>query len=122
MAKQPKQESPQPEPAAEDNSNLHPLLRGQSRVQGLIDRHKEREEAKEFKIAEVDQWKQCVNSLAASDHGRMFLRSMIQFSGANDPPSIGNPQKMVTNAIKSAFYLTWVRPFLQPDVRKELEP
>lgn len=107
---------------AEDNSKLHPLLRGQQPAEALMAAALKRKEQKEFQIEELEEWKTCINGLAATPNGKMFLRSMIQFSGVNDAPELSNPQRMVTNTIKAAFYLRWVRPFIQPDLRKEIEP
>lgn len=112
---------PQPEQNDTDNSRLHPLLRGQSPADALMAAATKRKEQKEFQIEEFEEWKKCVNGVAATPNGRMLLRSMIQFSGVNEPPELNNPQKMVTNTIKAAFYLKWVRPVLSPDLRREIE-
>lgn len=115
--------SPQVQPEqAEDNSRLHPLLRGQQPSEAFMAAAIKRKEQKEFQIEELEEWKKCVNGVAATPNGQMFLRSMIQFSGVNEPPELGNPQRMVTNTIKAAFYLRWVRPFINLNLRKEVEP
>jgi len=80
-----------------------------------------RHEADDFKIKEVAEWKLCVNAVASTSNGRLLLKSMLQYSGVLEAPKINSPNQMVTNAIKGAFYLTWIRPYLEPDVRKELE-
>lgn len=119
---EPKVSQPAQPEQAEDNSKLHPLLRGQQPAEALMAAAMRRKEEKEFQIGELETWKECVNGLAATPNGKMFIRSMIQFSGVNDPPELSNPQRMVTNTIKAAFYLRWVRPFINPDLRKEIEP
>lgn len=121
MDKPKQQASPVIPEQPEDNSRLHPLLRGKNPAENLMAAALARKEQKEFQIEEVEEWKKCVNGLASTPNGRMFIRSMIQFSGVNEPPELGNPQRMVTNTIKAAFYLRWVRPFVNPDLRKELE-
>ena len=123
MVKQTKPASPQAseEPKAEDFSHAHPLMRGTSQVQEMVEKSLARKDADDFKIKEVAEWKLCVNAVASTPNGRMLLKSMLQYSGLMDPPQINNPNKMVTNTIKGSFYLTWIRPFLEPDVRKELE-
>lgn len=122
MVKHSRQASPvTPEPQEADYSRTHPLLRGESQVDSLLAAARKRNEQKEFQITELEAWKTCVNGLAATTNGQMFLRSMIQFSGVNDPPMLGNPQSMVVNTIKAAFYLRWVRPYLSSDLRKDIE-
>lgn len=122
MVKPTKPESPQPEiPQQEDFSHTHPLMRKTSQAQDMLERSLKRHDADDFKIKEVEEWKICINAVASTPNGRMLLRSMLQFSGVLDVPQLNNPNKMVTNTIKGAFYLTWVRPYLKPEVRRELE-
>lgn len=118
---QPESQPSSEPPAQEDYSRQHPLMRNTPQVQHMLEDALKRKSEREFKINEVDEWKRCVNSVAASDHGKLFIRSMIDFSGVMAPPQLGNANAMVTNTIKGAFYMTWVRPFLEPKVRRELE-
>lgn len=123
MARPKQPESPQQSeaPAEEDFSRAHPLNRHRSQTDELLERALARKDADDFKIKEIAEWKACVNAVAASPNGRMLLRSMIQYAGYNDPPQVNNPNKMVTNTIKGSFYLTWIRPYLEPQVRREIE-
>jgi len=124
MVKHSKPES-QPSEAGEappeDFSRQHPLNRNRSQVSDMLERSMQREEANAFKIKEIAEWKTCINAVASTQNGRMLIRSMLQYSGILDAPVLNNPNKMVTNTIKGSFYLTWIRPYLEPDVRKELE-
>ena len=123
MVKHSKPDSPQPSeaPVEEDYSTAHPLNRQRSQTQDMLERALSRKNADDFKIEEIKEWKLCVNSVASTDNGRMLLRSMIQYSGLMSPPEVNNPNKMVTNTIKGSFYLTWIRPYLEPEVRREIE-
>lgn len=123
MAKPPVQESqPSAEEAQpEDFSRAHPLNRHRSQTGDLLEKALARKDADDFKIQEVEEWKRCVNAVASTQNGRMLLRSMLQYSGILDAPKLNNPNQMVTNTIKGSFYLTWVRPYLTPEVRRELE-
>lgn len=121
MVKPKPQASPQPETPGEDFSKQHPLLREGTQIDGFLQAAQKRKEAKEFQIEELEQWKACVNGLAASPNGRLFLQNMVKYTGRNDPANIRDTMKMVDVGIKSAFYLTWVRPFLDPSLRKDIE-
>lgn len=123
MAKHKQPESPQQseEVAQEDFSTAHPLNRHRTQTSDLLEAALRRQDATDFKIKEIAEWKVCVNAVASTPNGRMLLRSMLQYSGVLDVPQVNNPNKMVTNTIKGSFYLTWVRPFLEPEVRKEIE-
>lgn len=116
-------DSPQTsEEAAQENFNTaHPLNRHRSQTAALLEQALQRKDVEDFKIKEVAEWKACVNAVASTPNGRMFIRSMLQHSGLLDVPALHNTGKMVTNTIKAAFYLTWVRPYLDVDVRRDLE-
>ncbi len=105
----------------EDFSRMHPLNRHRTQTEELLEKALGRKDADEFKIKEVAEWRQCINAVASTPNGRMLIRSMMQHSGHFDPPPIGNPHKMVTNAIRASFYLTWIKPYLEPDVKKEID-
>jgi len=123
MVKHSKPESPHlsEEAVQEDFSRAHPLNRHRTQTDELLEKSLRRHEADDFKIKEVAEWKLCVNAVASTSNGRLLLKSMLQYSGVLEAPKINSPNQMVTNAIKGAFYLTWIRPYLEPDVRKELE-
>lgn len=109
------------QPIEEDFSRAHPLMRHTTQSQELMEKALGRKTAHDFKISEIAEWKKCVNAVANTPNGRMLLKSMLQYSGVLDAPDIANANKMVTNTIKGSFYFTWIRPYLQPEVRRELE-
>lgn len=109
------------EATEEDFSTAHPLMRKRNQSQDFLEAALARQNKDTFKINEIAEWKKCVNTVAASEAGQMLLRSMLQYSGVLSVPNVSSANQMVTNTIKGAFYLTWIRPYLQPEVRKELE-
>ena len=107
----------QPELPSEQTG--HPLLRNTTLVDEIIKRSNDRKEQEEFKIEELKQWKDCINGLAATPNGKLFLTSMIQFSqhfNGNAPIKDAAECK-----VRLAFYLKWVRPYLNRELRKEVE-
>jgi len=117
----PHQPTHSPQQAEDEQTPLHPLLRGKSQVEDLLNAAAKRKEHKEFQIEELERWKDAVNGLAASPNGRLFLQSMIKFTGLFEPANRGDATKMVDSAVKATFYLKWVRPFLNPDLRSTIE-
>lgn len=115
-----KSQEQNPSPPSEDYATAHPLMKP-TQVDLLMDAAAKRREAEEFKIEELQTWKLAVNGLAASPNGAMFLKSMVQYSGMYLPVNTSSAQTMVERGIKSAFYLRWVRPFLNPDLRSSIE-
>lgn len=118
MAKQPTQGSTQ---TSEAQTGQHPLLNRLPQVDELLNRMAGKKERQEFKIEELEEWKRCINGLAATPNGQLFLRSMIQFSGLFVPGNIRDTLGMVEDKCKAAFYLQWVRPYLDEQLRKEIE-
>lgn len=108
-------------PAEEEQAPLHPLLKNLSQVDKLIKASQERKDQQEFQITELEKWKDCVNGLASTPNGQLFLKSMLQFSGIYEPASVRDTMKCVDAGIKAAFYMKWVRPYLNQDLRKEIE-
>lgn len=121
MAKPPKQESQDSNQPPEDFSTAHPLMRHTSQSQELLERVLKRKDAGDFRIKELQQWKDCVNAVAATANGQLLLKSMLEYSGIMLPPDIANANKMVTNTLKGSFYLTWIRPYLDVETRREIE-
>lgn len=113
---QPSEQAPE-----EDFSRAHPLMRNKNQAEDLLEKALKRQHVDEFKVNEIVEWKKCVNAVAASEHGALLLKSMLQFSGVLSVPNLGSANQMVTNTIKGSFYLTWIRPYLNPEVRKEIE-
>lgn len=100
---------------------VHPLLRQTSQIDDLAEKLRAKKDYQDFQVEELEQWKVCVNSLASSPNGKMLLRAMIDDSGIAKPPKLADPQRMIVNNIKASFYLTWVKPYLEPEVRRDLE-
>lgn len=109
------------EPEAENFDTAHPLMRHTTQAQEILERSMKRKDVADFKIQEKEEWKRCVNAIAATDNGKLLFKSMLDYSGLLMPPDITNGSKMVTNTLKGAFYFTWIRPYLETKVRKELE-
>lgn len=122
MAK-PKAPASQPseEPKQEDFSTAHPLMRHGNQTTDMLEKAMVRKDFDDFQIKEKEQWRIIVNSIASTQNGKLLFKSMIDYAGVLAPPPINNPAKMVTNSLKGAFYFTWIRPYLNPEVRKELD-
>lgn len=108
-------------PPDEPQHTGHPLSGNTTQIDQFLRNAKRRTEEKEFQIEELEQWKQCVNAVAASAQGQVFLKNMIKASGLHEPSDYRNTMRMVDVGLKSAFYLKWVRPFLNHDLRSSIE-
>lgn len=104
-----------------DDNTMHPLMRGGSAIDDLLKRMGQREEQKEFQVEKLQEWKLCLNRLASTADGRYFLSTLVRFSGLFTPGNIRDTVKMVEDNGKQSFYLRLVRPYLDTQLRKDIE-
>lgn len=107
--------------APSDGGSAHPLHKNLSRVSEVMDRIAGKDAAEEKFIEDVEDWKKCVQSLAGSPNGTQFLKIMVRHMGLYAAPNTQNTVKMVEDAGKRAFYLTFVRPYLTATHKGEIE-
>ena len=117
----PKPQASQAPESSEKVSTGHPLLNTMLQTDAFAEQAAQRQAAKEFQIKELEIWKATVQALAQTPDGVLFIKSLVQHSGMFSAPHYKDTLKMVDVRLKSAFYLDWVRPFLTPDMRKDIE-
>lgn len=99
----------------------HPLLKNDSQTTELLKRFQQQQESDEAIIERIEEWKDSLNRLASTADGQHFLKMMIKHGGIFTPRNTSNTVKMVEDAGKSAFYLKYVRPYLDAAHRQEIE-
>lgn len=109
------------DPTADAIDTGHPLLRNAAQATDILKRMQGMEKAQEFKIHQIEEWKAALNRVASTPDGQLFITAMIQFSGYHNDDAVINATKMVEDKGKQAFYKRWVRPYLDPLLRKEIE-
>lgn len=123
--KTPKPSNSAPAVEAHDNAQLrntgHPMLKNEAQVMKMLKNWQQLEDKEEVIVERIEEWKACVNRLAATSDGKHLMRMMIKFAGIFAAPNTANTVKMVENAGKAAFYLTHVRPYLEVTLRHDVE-
>lgn len=99
----------------------HPLHRTMSRVEKALGKFADQAANEERVLEDKEEWVRCVRTLAASVHGKLFLKVMCRHSQAFAPPTPENATKVVLNAARQEFYFKFVRPYLEPTQRGDLE-
>jgi len=92
-----------------------------STAERLMKKAKEKEKQEELKIEAAEEWKKLVNSIAASENGKTFLKFMVKASGVFNIDSQLNPAKLVEDRGRKEFYLKFIRPYLETSIRSEIE-
>jgi len=84
----------------------------------------QREKAKEFgdiAAEEVETYKKALNSMAASEHGKIVLKTLIKACGVFSPDRGGDVSALIRQSERRNVYLEVIRPFINPELRQELE-
>jgi len=68
----------------------------------------------------LKDYKVALNSMAASPHGKVVLKTIINVSGVFEPINTGDARSLL-RANDRNMYLKFIRPFLTPENKKELE-
>jgi hypothetical protein len=89
-----------------------------STVENLQKSREQREHFKKIGLEKIEQYKTSLNSVASTEHGRFFLKSLIRSLKPFDPINIKGD---VDAVVQRNVYLEKIRPYLDSDIRKELE-
>lgn len=111
----------QPETPLEQRNTGHPLLKGDQQVMEYFKKLRENKEQTAMRAEELKEWKASLNRLASTKDGQHMLRVMIVLSGWQQPGNIRDTVRMVEDNGKIDFYLRWIRPYLDSNLRKEIE-
>lgn len=78
---------------------------------------------KSAKIAleNVEDYRMAVNGMAATPNGELFFKTLIKACGVFDPKHSTDALALIEDNAKRNVYLEFIRPFLEPEIRKELE-
>ena len=111
-----------PEHDQDDIDTGHPLNRHIRAGKALFDRLGAQQEMKELKGEQLAAWKDTVNRLASTNDGQLFIKTMLIHSGLFAGGSVANANAMMEQKIRATFYNVWVRPFIDKQLRIEVEP
>lgn len=96
-------------------------LDGESIVKKLLNQQLERKQQEEIIIENQKEWKRVCNALGSSANGKHFLKMMIKHAGIFVVDPDDNGIKLLKEKGRKEFYLRHVRPYLEVDVRIDLE-
>ena len=86
--------------------------------------NKQREDVE--KIGELcsegrEAYRKAINGVAASPNGKIFLQTLIKAIHVFDPITAKDNIALIECNAQKNVYLKYIRPYLEPDVKKELE-
>lgn len=74
-----------------------------------------------IKQNELAQWKQSINTIAESEHGQLLFSKMVKFMSLYSDFRGINPATMAEVNGSRAFYLKYIRPYLEETNRQKVE-
>jgi hypothetical protein len=115
-------QSKAPEQDQDDIDTGHPLNRHVRSGKAFLERLSAHQDMKDLKGEQLAAWKESINRLASTNDGQLFIKTMLVHSGLFAPGSVANANAMMEQKIRATFYNAWVRPFLNKQLRTEVEP
>ena len=92
--------------------------RPKTTVENLQLSRSQRKDIERQNIEDVKEYKKTLNHIATTKSGQYFLRTLIKSLGVYDPINV---KQGVDVIVERNVYLRKIRPFLEKDVRQELE-
>jgi hypothetical protein len=112
---------PPKQPIEERIDTGHPLTKQVHAAEDMMKRLNASKEHDDFKIEQASEWKKCVNSLASTKEGKMFLRTMVTFCQLHTPKRGQGAERLLKVEGAQSFYLEVVRPYLERELRADIE-
>lgn len=107
--------------AEREHEYSHPLRRGGGMAEHFADAAKKRAQAEELLIERIEEWKEMLNRLAASQDGQVFFKMMLRANNLFTPGTSRDTVRAVEDKQRQDFYLRHVRPYIDSNLRKEFE-
>lgn len=89
-------------------------------VSNILDRRDKQSEQEEIIKERQEEYKKAINSVAATPNGKLVFDILIKASGVYEPVNTADARSLL-RANDRNFYLKFIRPYLEPQLRKELE-
>lgn len=90
-------------------------------VEKIIARRKEEDRLRDLAIENEAEYKKALNGMAASPNGKLVLKTLIKACGVFDPKEGTDGVALIENNAKRNLYLRFIRPYLEPQMKQELE-
>lgn len=90
-------------------------------VDKFLQQQEEQQKQKEVVIENEREYRVAINRIFKKNEGKLLAKYMFKFSRMLQPYTKLNPAEMAETAILQAFYLKMIRPYLEPEIRMEIE-
>lgn len=87
----------------------------------LLEQQAERENSEAIAKERREEYKKALNGVAATPNGELVLKTLIKAFGVFAVKPNRDGMALVADKALRDFYLTFIRPYLDEDLRRELE-
>ena len=92
-----------------------------STVERMLARHAKEEQNIELIIERQEEYKKALNSMAASEHGELVIKTLIKACGVFTADQGNDAASLIRQGERRNIYLQCIRPFLTPELRNKVE-
>lgn len=89
-------------------------------VSRILEQREQREKQEGVIEERKEEYKKALNGVASTPNGKLVLELLVKASGVHEPVDTTNARSLL-RANDRNFYLKFIRPFLEPKLRKDLE-
>mgnify|MGYP003639353561 CR=1 FL=1 len=90
-------------------------------VANILKQKENREKNKTILEEHQKQYKKYLSRYAASEEGKFVIGVLIKASGALSADDSNDAAALIRNSERKNFYFNFIRPYIEPEIRKELE-
>ena len=90
-------------------------------IDKLLSSREDRERQEAIIIENALEFQKALNGVASTPNGELVLKTLIKASGVFSSKGKLDGVALIRASDKSDFYLDFIRPYLEPNIRKELE-
>jgi len=96
--------------------------RNSNTVDKLLQSREERKKQEAIAIENALEYQKALNGVASTPNGKLMLKTLIKACGVFDPDKEGSDGvALIRQSERRNVYLKFVRPYLEPKQRQELE-
>jgi len=96
-----------------------------SEISDIMDRMQEKKKKQEIFFEKNEELKEdyirALNGVASTPNGKHFLKTLVNYLNLHEFKGSLEPRDMFLERGKKQVYLELIRPYLEPEVRKEIE-
>lgn len=90
-------------------------------VSKLLRQRELENEQKSIIIENQEEYKKALNGMASTPNGDLVLKTLIKAMRVFDPVTAQNNVALIECNAQKNLYLTYIRPYLTPELKQEIE-